>query len=269
MNGFVAQTASDPADAGSTTAVLPQPGDVVVDGLQRCGTAARSCPTADVAGAATDRSTINILTGNLAVGELLAGKVGGVHRVDLDEQSWINGALPPDLVLVDGSLDPLHPSTCRAVKRCRVQRLTVLVFGCSHEHLAAARWVDLGVDGLCYVDDSLATLERTISQLLSGETVLGVSVRETLLSKLRADRATDRDRQVVFENLTKREMEVLQLLAQASTPEEIARLSFVSLNTVRTQIRSILAKLSTSSVVGAVALAYSSGWMGSFGAKAD
>ena len=218
----------------------------------------------------SERCRISVLTDNRVFGELLAGQLNATLRIGLDDLHWIENSLPPDVVLIDASLDPSSTSVERAVRRCRVQRLSIMVIACSDEALRAARWVDLGADALSYCDASLADLESTLARLFRGETLIGVGTRESLLRELRADRASHRDRESLFDKLTRREMEVLRLLAQASTPEEIARENYVSLNTVRTQIRSILAKLSTTSVVGAVALAYSSGWMGTDPfAKAD
>ena len=204
---------------------------------------------------------VSLLTNNRVFGELLAARMGATLRVGLADQRWIDHALPPDLVLIDGSLDPESAPVQRAVKRCKMQRLSVVAVACPNEPLVAARWVDLGIDALSYTDATLVDLETMLARVVRGETVVGVGVREMLLSELRVERAGQRDREMLFDKLTKREMEVLCLLAQAVTPEEIARQSFVSLNTVRTQIRSILAKLATTSVVGAVAVAYRTGWM--------
>lgn len=63
-----------------------------------------------------------------------------------------------------------------------------------------------------------------------------------------------------FQYLTRREKQVLQALMRGETADEISRSSYVSLTTVRSQIRSILTKLGVSSQLAAVALAYRSGW---------
>jgi len=65
-----------------------------------------------------------------------------------------------------------------------------------------------------------------------------------------------------FERLTPKEREVLLALMRGKTAQQISRESFVSLPTVRSQIRSILVKLDVSSQLGAVVLAYRSGWPG-------
>ncbi len=62
----------------------------------------------------------------------------------------------------------------------------------------------------------------------------------------RADRGPDPDGLVIVEALSRREMEVLQGMAAMLPTEEIAATLYVSVNTVKTHVRSILRKLSAS-----------------------
>ena len=63
-----------------------------------------------------------------------------------------------------------------------------------------------------------------------------------------------------FASLTGREADVLAGLMNGLAATEIADRSFVSLSTVRSQIRSVLAKLGVHSQLAAVAMAHQSGW---------
>jgi two-component system, NarL family, nitrate/nitrite response regulator NarL len=65
-----------------------------------------------------------------------------------------------------------------------------------------------------------------------------------------------------FDRLTPREEEVLSALMRGAKARDICVQSFVSMPTVRSQIRSILTKLGVTSQLAAVALAYQSGWSG-------
>ena len=69
-----------------------------------------------------------------------------------------------------------------------------------------------------------------------------------------------------FDRLSARERQVLSALMRGETARDISRQSFVSLPTVRSQIRSIFIKLGVSSQLAAVVLAYRSGWNGERGA---
>ena len=119
----------------------------------------------------------------------------------------------------------------------------------------------------CVVSSDLLNLHAEIVSIVHGRNaqldhqLLGVAVREGLLANLRARRYEEELRHAPFRSLTKRESAVLNHLAEGASPEEIARVSFVSLNTVRTQIRAVLTKLGVNSVVAAVAAAYRTGWL--------
>jgi len=63
---------------------------------------------------------------------------------------------------------------------------------------------------------------------------------------LRRDEEDDAALPMVVEKLTHKELEVLGLLAELLTTEEIASSMFVSVNTIRTHVRSILRKLGVS-----------------------
>lgn len=65
-----------------------------------------------------------------------------------------------------------------------------------------------------------------------------------------------------FERLSPRECQVLSALMHAKSAREISRELYVSVPTVRSQIRAILLKLEVSSQLAAVVLAYRSGWSG-------
>lgn len=64
-----------------------------------------------------------------------------------------------------------------------------------------------------------------------------------------------------FSNLSKRESEVLMLLCGGVLINEIAETSFVTVGTIRTQVKAVLKKLGVHSQVAAVSLAWDSGWV--------
>jgi len=63
-----------------------------------------------------------------------------------------------------------------------------------------------------------------------------------------------------LDRLSPRERSVLISLMEAATVREIAEQEYVSVSTVRGQIRSIISKLGVRSQLAAVVLAYQSGW---------
>jgi two-component system nitrate/nitrite response regulator NarL len=85
--------------------------------------------------------------------------------------------------------------------------------------------------------------------------------RRALVAHYRAQHARAAEQHELLETLSQRESEILSHLTWGQAVGEIARLSFVSEATVRTQVRSVLAKLGVSSQLAAVALARSNGWV--------
>jgi two-component system, NarL family, nitrate/nitrite response regulator NarL len=63
-----------------------------------------------------------------------------------------------------------------------------------------------------------------------------------------------------FDKLSLREQKVLMRLMRGATARQICDQDYVSLATVRSQIHAIISKLGVNSQLGAVVLAYQSGW---------
>jgi two-component system, NarL family, nitrate/nitrite response regulator NarL len=222
-------------------------------GCRRC----EAAPLRDSAPATAVLSQRGLFT------DLLAAALPVVARIEPSAQREPQTPLPADVqvLVIDGELrsdDELVADLCHRAAR---QGVGVLVVGATRERHELALWVERGVGGFVDESSTVDELREMATQLAVGQTVIGVSVRESLLSELRSTRARSQDRFAAFESLTKRESDVLRLLAIGSSPEDVAKSSFVSVNTVRTQIRGVLAKLDVSSVVSAVALAYRTGWL--------
>lgn len=106
------------------------------------------------------------------------------------------------------------------------------------------------------LNDILATI-RGIKQ---GLRVMDHEEREELLEAWGKERAHLASGRAMFERLTVRERQVLAQLMDGRTVREIAAESVVSEATVRTQVKSILAKLEVTSQLAAVGLAHRVGW---------
>jgi two-component system nitrate/nitrite response regulator NarL len=106
------------------------------------------------------------------------------------------------------------------------------------------------------LQDVLATVRR----LHQGLPVVTREELESLLEAWQQENAALVDMRRRLELLTPREREVLGSLIDGRTVRDIARDSVVSEATVRTQVKSILAKLEVSSQLAAVGMAHHAGW---------
>ena len=136
----------------------------------------------------------------------------------------------------------------------------VLVLTGTTDRLELARCLEAGALGIASKANGFCSVLDQVRRAAEGEAVTGVTERAQLLSELAGSRRAAEKRMAPFEALSARERDVLRQIVEGAQAAAIAKASFVSLATVRTQIRSILLKLDVTSQVAAVALARQNGW---------
>lgn len=168
--------------------------------------------------------------------------------------------LDPDLVLADLALGDGTIFGLPLLAELSAIPVTTAVFTGSENEALLGECLEHGAVGIISkalpFDDAL----RLIDAALEGAQVNpdGDAYR-WLLAAMKA-REQRRARLGPFERLTAREQAVLAALVQGRTPEAIAEASFVSVVTVRSQIRTMFAKLGVHSQIAAVAMARDAGW---------
>lgn len=120
-----------------------------------------------------------------------------------------------------------------------------------------------GAVGLISKSASLDVLVETILAISAGQSVMTDIERQDWLASHQRRVAEEYELTRRLTRLTPREREVLELLADGRRAAVIAEKFVVSMTTVRTQIRSILAKLDVNSQLEAVALVRSASANGS------
>jgi two-component system nitrate/nitrite response regulator NarL len=123
-----------------------------------------------------------------------------------------------------------------------------------------AECIEAGAAGLISKSEHFDRLVELVGDAVTGRSVVSVTVRERLLAELRAHRAVESKRLEPFNRLTPREREVLLDIMDGKNAERIASESFVSVATVRSHIKALLAKLDVNSQLAAVAMARRAGW---------
>jgi DNA-binding NarL/FixJ family response regulator len=110
--------------------------------------------------------------------------------------------------------------------------------------------IEAGATGYLLKDASQEELFRAVEAAARGEAVLSPSVATRLLGQVRAPAA---------EPLSKRELEVLQMIARGATNREAARRLFISEASVKAHLLHIYAKLGVNDRAAAGAAAYDRG----------
>jgi DNA-binding NarL/FixJ family response regulator len=166
----------------------------------------------------------------------------------------------PDVVLVDNDLGP-HVHCATLVELLAQQGLQVVVL--THrvdDDAGLGECLRRGAVGVLCRTDGLAPVLAALRRALARQPVMdGDDARELMATAqdARSPRVGGRHR---LATLTLREREVLKRLMTGATTTEIARSWCVSEATVRTQVKSILAKLEVGSQLAATALAHRNGW---------
>ena len=202
-----------------------------------------------------------VLADGLAMALAAEGLPAGVHVPTTPERVLaVVGAERPDVVLLDLDLGLDGGTGLDLVAPLQDLGTRVLVLTGSTDRLIHARCLEAGAVGVASKGEPFDRLLDAVRRAVRGELAIGRRRREELLDELRRSRSVREWRLAPFRRLTPKEASVLLALAEGLSPETIARRSYVSLPTVRTQIRGILTKLEVGTQLAAVALANESGW---------
>jgi DNA-binding NarL/FixJ family response regulator len=168
-------------------------------------------------------------------------------------------AVRPDVVLLDLELGS-GVSGVPVIRPLCEQGFEVVVVTGSGDRRVLGECLEAGASGIFLKSRPFAELVDAIMIAMGHGPVTPAAARQQLLRELREGRAADQATAEPFERLTPRERDVLQLLADGMSAEKIAAELFVSLSTVRSQVRAILMKLGVNSQLEAVAMARRAGW---------
>lgn len=159
----------------------------------------------------------------------------------------------PDVVLLDVNMPEMGGiETVEALQAVSDTRIVMLTISKHDEDLFGA--IAAGAEGYLLKNSEPEELRRAILQVAEGKSVLSPEVTGRVL------KAVSNARGVPSEfGLSKREMEVLDCLAQGKTSIQIASDLFITENTVKTHVRHILEKLEASNRAEAVSRAIQMG----------
>ena len=159
----------------------------------------------------------------------------------------------PSVVLMDYQLpDQDGVAVTAEMKRRDPGVMVVMLTGVTDDRILLNA-IEAGCSGFLTKDRAAGEVADAVRAAAAGEALLSPALLARLLPKL------NRTQREVGADLTDREREILKLLARVSSNKAIASELYLSVNTIRNYIQSVLKKLGSHSKLEAVATAVREG----------
>lgn len=190
--------------------------------------------------------------------EVIGQASDGRQAVDLAHD------LRPDIVVMDVRMPELSGVEATRLIREALPEVQVLVLTAHDDEQYIFSLLEAGASGYLLKTAPVSELAKAIRQVKSGESPLSPSIARKIV--VRMSNKDAKSPQAAQENansndLTSRELEVLQLLAQGMNNRAIAESMTVSERTVHAHLSNIFTKMGVSSRLEAVLFAIRRGWL--------
>jgi len=167
--------------------------------------------------------------------------------------------LAPDVVLMDLDMPGMGgvDATRRIASVAPMTRVVVLTISDDDADVMDA--IVAGACGYLLKDSSVEDLLRGIRAAAIGESLISPGIAAKVLQRVRASSTANGSSETLTAKLSKREVEVLKLIASGKDNTQIARELFISSKTVKNHISNILFKLQIDNRIQAAVYAVKSG----------
>lgn len=149
------------------------------------------------------------------------------------------GTANPDVLLLDINMPRMNGLEVLAKLKEKKIKTKVLVLTVHNEIDYLLKAVEIGINGYLLKDSESSELKKAIVSVVDGENYIQPSLIPSLNAKM-IQRDNDKDK---IEDLTRRELEVLKLLATGNYNKEIAEELGISERTVKNHVSNIFKKI--------------------------
>lgn len=169
------------------------------------------------------------------------------------------GRLRPEVVLMDVRMPDLDGISATAELTRSAPQSKVLILTTFEDEDYIFRSLRAGASGFLLKRTRPEELIAAVHTIAAGDALLSPSVTRRVIDRMAQQPTPDLADQTVLGSLTRREREVLGLLARGLSNREIALALVVEESTIRTHVKRILMKLDLRDRVQAVIFAYETG----------
>lgn len=149
----------------------------------------------------------------------------------------------PDIVLLDIHLPDANGIQLAEELKTRLPNLKVLILTMDASRELLIQAISAGVNGYLLKTAPFSKITSCIKAALQGDMVFAEEVSGMLLEEFKKNLPTPKKTSPLLEQLSKREKQILALVAQGKDNQSIARELFISEKTVKNYVSNILSKL--------------------------
>jgi two-component system, NarL family, response regulator LiaR len=177
--------------------------------------------------------------------EVIGEADNGLKAVDLAME------LRPDIILMDLVMPEMDgiEATRRIIEKWPEAKIIIVTSFLDDEKVYPA--LEAGATSYMLKTSKASEIARAVRSTYQGQSVLEPEVTGKMMKKMRHPQKTQ-----AHEKLTKREMEILLLMAKGKTNQEIADDLFIALKTAKVHVSNILSKLAVQDRTQAVIYAF-------------
>lgn len=196
------------------------------------------------------RAGIKSLIQNFSMIEVIGEAENGREAIKLIEE------MVPDLVLLDIAMPELNglEVVSRIAKELPEVKIIILSMHANEEYVVQA--LRAGANGYLLKDSAPTELEFAINAVIRGESYLSPSISKHVVDTyLRRITDVSKDGEAepdIYKQLTSRQREILQLIAEGNSTKDIANKLNVSIKTVETHRMQLMDRLGIHDIAGLV-----------------
>ena len=168
------------------------------------------------------------------------------------------GMLDPDVILMDMNMPVMNGLECTRLIRKNYPGKKILILSMHDHENYLIDLLDAGADGYILKNSSKSELLFAIKKIANNGMYMGAEFTLGMLAKYKASNSykgvSARDL-----NITDRELDVLNLIAQGKTNSEIANELFTSVRTIETRRKNLLDKTNTTNTATLIKFAFQNG----------
>lgn len=160
-----------------------------------------------------------------------------------------------DLILLDVNLPGMNGiEVCKALKEFD-NDTKILAISMFNEESFVTEILNNGAQGYILKNTGREELLLALRTVVGGKSYFSDDVTQTIMKGLMKQRRASKQREGFFPKISRREKEVLRLIIQEHTTQEIANKLFISLKTVESHRSSLLNKVNARNTAGLVRIA--------------